>query len=50
LTVSGGIAPGHQPFAYDAWKRRNNEGDAHGDALCRRIASALDPSSWPDVI
>ena len=61
LTVSGGIAPGDRPSAYDA---RNNEGDRNGNgnvngngndngnggALCRRIASALDPSSWPDVI
>ena len=51
LTVSGGVAPGHRPSAYDA---RNNEGDGNGNgnggALCRLIASALDSSSWADVI
>ncbi|KAL3790622.1 hypothetical protein ACHAW5_004189 [Stephanodiscus triporus] len=51
LAIGGGIAhiDGDEPSFYAARTGGGNNGD-DGGALCHRIASALDPSSWPDVV
>ena len=46
------VAPLHSYLTpLSAYTARNSKGNnGNGEALCNRIASSLDPSSWPDVI
>jgi hypothetical protein len=45
--VAGGISP---PDYGRPAAREHDGGGGGGALLCRRIASSLDPSSWPDAI
>jgi hypothetical protein len=64
FSIGGSIAHGNEPSVYDMGivrAAKNTEGDGYGldngfgsdgngDALCRSIAPAFDPSTWPDVV